>query len=334
MFRVTPDITARRSPERRAPFILAQEKDVPKFTESIVSYPVRGSGDVVDGDPKYPGNCSGRFVEDFLRTYHRDRRGLVVDPMQGSGTTGAVCKRLDLRYRGFDLRTGFDAVRMDLLEALGERAQTIFLHPPYLSVKVYSGNAWGESDARDLSQTGLDIDAFSEMLAALLSNVYGALAAGGTYGVLVGSQRKNGQLFHIADRVMRFAPGTLVDEIIKIQHRVGSARSQYGGPFVRIAHETLLVFRRDVDGTIVAVTSELLGRLQHQAATTWKSLVVGYAREHPALSLDDLYAAFDGHPRAGSNRFWRDKLRQIAGDGETFKRLARGRFALKETVAG
>jgi hypothetical protein len=297
------------------------------FASSIVSYPGRGP----DGDARYRGNTTGRIVRDFIATYHRDPRAVMVDPMEGGGTSRDAAAALGVPYRGFDLRDGFDAVRDDLLSALGAPAGSAFCHPPYAGMITYSANMWGaHPHPADLSQVGGDVDVFHEMLAAVLANIHRALQPGGVYGVLLGLWRQDGTLHDLPSRMTSYAPGRHVDAIIKVQHNTSSRDRRYEGRLVRIEHEVLHVFRRADDPSIIAVTIDVLDRIQKTYGTTWRNLVVGFAREHGTFKLADLYAAFDGHPRAGRNVNYRAKLRQVVRDEATIERWSRGRYAYVE----
>lgn len=298
------------------------------FTQSVVSYPERGN----DGDRRYRGNTTGKIVEDFLFTYHTDRGALFVDPMEGSGTSGDVARRLGIAYRGFDLKDGFDATAMDLRAQLPEEAGSAFLHPAYAGMIRYSGpgGMWGEAiHPADLSSKGKDVDAFVEMLQAVLQNVYAALRPGGVYAVLLGSWRVNGRYEHLPARMLSVAPGTLIDEILKIQHNCTSDRTSYNGNFVRIQHETLLVFRRDADGSVIGMFAEMLGRIEHQKRATWKSFVLGLTRVGERVTLAEMYAWANGSDRRLTNRHVKAKVRQtlqyLESDGR-FARIARGEY--------
>ena len=126
------------------PVVLPETPDttspVPGLT-SIHATPGRGPY----GDPRYRGNCSGLLIRDLLRFY---RPGRVLDPMEGSGTCGDVCRELGIRYEGRDLKHGFDATRPEHFEGLG-RFDFIWMHPPYFQMVRYN-----PGDPRCLSSTG------------------------------------------------------------------------------------------------------------------------------------------------------------------------------------
>lgn len=65
----------------------------------------------------------------------------------------------------------------------------------------------------------------------------------------MGNLRRQGEYFNLSSLVERVAPGKLIDELIKAQHNCVSDRRTYGGNVVRIAHEKLLVFRKERGST-------------------------------------------------------------------------------------
>ena len=296
------------------------------FASSVVSYPERGPF----GDSRYRGNTTGHIVADFLATFHgRDASALFIDPAEGSGTSGDVAKALGIRYEGRDLRRGFNLLRDDLASSLGEEAQTAWFHPPYAGMIAYSGNVWGSQQHEDdLSAPGEDIPLFLEMMQAALQNIYRALRPGGTYGVLLGSWRKNGRYHHLPALILPVAPGALQGEIIKVQHNCTSDRTAYAGRFVPIAHETLLVFRREADGTAFALLGDAFERLAAYSRMTARNAVRSAFRAGEALTLDALYARLETHPRMRSIPTWKAKVRQVVQDARTFERVAKGRYQL------
>ena len=251
-------------------------------------------------------------------------------PDAGSGTSGDAAAAPGLRYKGFDLQTGFDAARHDLLSATGEPIGSCFIHPAYAGMSQFSGKVWGRSNRADLSQVGRDIDAYNEMLQAVLQNVYRALKPGACYGVLLGCWRTGGQYHHLPSQMLGYAPGKHVAEITKLQHNVASDATAYSGDFVPIRHETLLVMRRQQDGSIFAITAATLDAVNRVYAATWRNLVLGFARERETFTLDDLYRAFAEHPRTGANANYQAKLRQVVASEAHLRRYARGRYAYLE----
>jgi hypothetical protein len=193
---------------------------------SVVSYPDRGPW----GDNRYPGNCSGYLLIDLCATY---RPRTVLDPMEGGGTSREVCADLAIPYAGFDLRNGTDSLHDDI----GGDYDLIFWHPPYHDIKVYT------DDPRDLSRSG-SVAAFLALLRTGYWRFFDLLAPGGRLAILIGDLRRRGRYEPLTADVARLDRAHLEGIIVKIQHNVSSNKTQYGGSFVPILHETLTVFRR------------------------------------------------------------------------------------------
>lgn len=305
------------------------------FAGSVVSYPERGR----DGNARYRGNTTGYIIEDFLRLVHRDPNGIFFDPMLGGGTSRDVAIRLSsepafaglgANFRGFDLRDGFDSSRNDLLKSLGRRAHSAFVHPPYAQMIQYSGNGpdamWGAQAHPDDLSHAQDLDDFLFRLQAVLQNVYQALEPGGHYGLLLGNWRNRGRYLHLPALIMPLCPGELRDEIIKIQHNCVSDRRTYGGAFVPVRHETLLVYRREEDGTAFYIGYETAQRLERYAKMTWRNVVYSAFRSGEAKTLKDIYSAVRSHPKAaaGDAAIVEAKIRQVVQSDPRLVRVTRG----------
>lgn len=222
---------------------------------SILSFPARGH----DGDSRYPGNCSGKVIEALIEHY---QPRFVVDPMEGSGTSRDVCKRLRVDYAGFDLHHGFDATSLPLLKMLERPADLVFLHPPYFNIIRYSGRVWGrQPDERDLS-TYEDYEQFASTLSWVLRSCYLALSRGGRLAVLVGDIRRRGHYWSMLPTVVEALPDEALEGVvIKVQHNMASNRKRYTGTFIPISHEYLIVFRQKA-----GVSVELLPRRLRRAS--------------------------------------------------------------------
>lgn len=220
------------------------------FKSSVVSYPERGHY----GNSRYRGNTTGKIIIDLIESFLPDG-GLFIDPAIGGGTSVDVAKELGLvenQFAGFDLHSGFNLLRDDLLNAVGRPADLALFHPPYGGMVMYSGNMWGsEPHKDDLSQ--MSDEDFTQALKLALVNISDAVKPGGHYAVLIGNQRKNGKYLNWSSLTERLAPDPLVDEIIKQQNNCTSDSKVYSKQIVRISHEKLLVFRKSP--TVNAISS-------------------------------------------------------------------------------
>lgn len=264
------------------------------LTNSVVSYPDRGNY----GKSSYRGNCSGRLIKDCLLQFSPK---VFVDPMKGSDTSGDVVRELNgqganIEYHGFDLHSGFNAVRDSIAEKIGgNRANWIFLHPPYSSMLLYSGFMWGtKPHPEDLSHSA-SYEEFLMKMRLVMQNAYDALSHGGRFSLLVGDIRKNGEYTTLQADLKPLAPGKLESMIIKTQHNCVSDRQTYSGEIIRIAHEYLLTFRQDrlIVGFLDASlnTSRQLGML---SKANWKATIYHALQKLGGkASLSELYAAIE-----------------------------------------
>lgn len=194
---------------------------------SVVSYPERGDY----GDADYRGNCSGKLIKDLLLHYKPES---VLDPMEGSGTTGDVCKELNIKYKGEDLKTGQNALFPPEDDSLYD---FIFIHPPYWDIIKYSDKML------DLSKT-MPYHEFATMLRTVLNNQSARVTDKGYMAVLIGDVRKGGKYYHILRDIWTI-PNLEVDSlIIKVQHNVESDQTNYSEDIIRIMHEYCLIWRK------------------------------------------------------------------------------------------
>jgi hypothetical protein len=231
---------------------------------------------------------------------------------------------------GGDLRDGFDLTQDDVPVAF----DLVFLHPPYFTAIPYSGNMWGsEPDPRDLSQC----ESYTEFLDKLDDaqfRVYDALRSGGILAVLIGDVRKTSVLYPIS-RDMRWY-GDPVAQVIKVQHNVTSARTQYSGSFIELAHEYLVLTRKPQGWTIpVRVTQVAQVDL---IAQSWRNIVQTALETldsvgHGAHMLADIYRAIADHPRVLHSQQvrqdWQAKVRQtLQMYSQVFTTVGRGQWQL------
>jgi len=215
--------------------------------KSLVNYPKRGPW----GDSKYIGNCSGHLIKELIEFYQPH---FVVDPAEGSGTTGDVCNALNISYLGLDLHSGFNLLKDDLRKAIlkafskSRSPDFIFFHPPYHDIVPYSGNVWGEKPHSDDLSRCLSYKEFLIKLRKVIQNVYKALAEGGHLAILIGDVRKNGHYFMPHANILNFRLGKIESVIIKAQHNMRSSQISYSGkPFIHIVHEYCLIFQKPAE---------------------------------------------------------------------------------------
>lgn len=291
------------------------------FSHSVVSYPDRGHY----GQNRYRGNCTGHIIRDFVQTYLK-KGGLFADPSIGGGTSVDVAKEMGIRFFGTDLHQGFNLLTQDFAEHMGSQANLVFWHPPYWDMIAYSGNQWGEAaDKWDLSRMSY-VDFWEAMQLALM-NIHDAVEAGGHYGILMGNLRRKGQYYNLSAMVERMAPGRLTDEIIKIQHNCVSDKTQYSGSFVRIAHEKLLVFKKEAAAALHYLANVII-RTENMLRITWKAAVRRVLQSGKTMSLSEIYEAVRPYAEQRENKNWQAKVRQILQDEKLFVRVETGVFRL------
>jgi hypothetical protein len=187
------------------------------------------------GDPGYRGNCSGLLIRDLL-LFYRPRR--VLDPMEGGGTCGDVCRSLAIPYEGRDLKGGFDATRWESYRGLGY-FDFVWMHPPYWQMVRYNPN-----HPACLSNAP-NVQAFTDGLRAVFENCRRVLSPGGKIAVLMGDGKQDGRYLALPFRTMSAASAAglwlAAPEIIRFSHGTTSARKTYSGSFIPRVHDTCLV---------------------------------------------------------------------------------------------
>lgn len=201
--------------------------------DSVLSYPERGPY----GDNKYRGNTTGYLIRDLILEFREEGIEInkVLDPMEGSGTTGDVCREMGIDYTGLDLKDGFDLVNDEIPD---QGYDFVFIHPPYYKMIKYS------DDPRDLSNK----TKYSEFLWDLnlcLLKCWSSLRTGGLLILQIGDMRKAGKYYFMASDI-NFKPFALKNVLIKRQHNVRSSGFSYGKKrFIPIKHEFVLVWQKN-----------------------------------------------------------------------------------------
>jgi hypothetical protein len=254
----------------------------------------------------------------------RNPKGLVADPSVGGGSSEDVAKEMGVRFKGTDLSQGFNLLTDDFRTFLDEDAHLVWWHPPYWDMIRYSGNQWGQPNKWDMSR--MELNQFVEALELSVMNIHDACERGGHYGILMGNLRRAGNYYNLSSLVERIAPGKLVDEIIKIQHNCVSDHRDYSGRLIRIAHEKLLVFRRD-EGASLIFLMEAQRRAANMVAITWKA-AVRRVLHGKTLNLDEIYNQMKPFASQRKNNHWQAKVRQVLQDDRFFNRVETGIYTL------
>lgn len=287
-----------------------------KQLTTIVSYPERGPY----GDPRYPGNCTGHLIRD-LAGFFAPRK--VLDPAEGSGTAGDVCRELGIEYRGLDLRDGFDLLDDDIPEG----ADMVFYHPPYFDIYKYS-QIWGDGDPRDLSLSPTWPD-FTDRLNTTINKCYQALRVGGVLALLVGDVARRGEYHSMYAEMLK--PGTHIRTIIKLQHNERSRGRTYSTPVIRIAHEYVYLARRDDPNIMLFRTTKVkeIDTRRYPDIVTWRDVVASALEEAGGTApLPQLYEIVSNHHKTRGNSHWREKVRQVLQEGPDFTSSERGTWSL------
>jgi hypothetical protein len=211
-----------------------------------MSFPDRGYW----GKAEWRGNTSGYVIRGLLATYGIG--DLVVDPMEGGGTTRDVCTQYEVPYLGFDLKeregkpsrnilnpAHQTAMRQEIMALDPRGAQMVFLHPPYWNMITYSDQPY------DLSSG--TYPQFLTRMGDVLKFASSITRPGGIVVLQIGDLRRNHQTWFMGDDTSAPALVTkarLVKEFryIKVQHNTVSGGEV--GYVTKLAHEYITVFRK------------------------------------------------------------------------------------------
>ena len=210
------------------------------FAQSIVSYKDRGPY----GDALFRGNTSGYLIKDLIETY---QPSYVYDPMAGSGTTGDVCRHLEIPYLETDIREGYNVLNLTtrriIEKKLVQPPDLIFWHPPYWNMVRYT------DDPDDLAESATYM-IFVNRCVDIMKWLGSLLPVGGHLALLLADLRLKSSptTYFLTDditessRVMR---ARLEKEFryIKIQHHTTSS-GNVNYHDVQMVHEYLTIMRR------------------------------------------------------------------------------------------
>jgi len=297
---------------------------------SVVSHPTRGQG----GSSSYRGNAGANFMKDVIlfgaentKTNLSDM--LFVDANEGSGTSRDVSATLGNQYVGLDLMHGDDFTKSSILDKLSRPAEMVFTHPPYAETIEYSGNQWGtEMLPNDLSNPNISKDEFLEKSQVMLMNQREATRNGGLYTTLIGDMRKKGQFWSFqADYQMLMPKNELISVAIKMQHNCMSNGRSYGGSFVPITHEYLLIWKKRA-ASIYVIGFEAAKSAQKKIAMTWRSVIRITMMKLKTAKLSDIYIEIEkvASSLIVKNPNYKAKIRQTLQ--KHFKNVERGVWSL------
>lgn len=296
------------------------------LTTTIFSSPDRDAG-ITGGKSSWRGNHPPTLSKEVFEWL---KPRMVADPMSGSGTTSDVSRQLGIPCWAGDLHSGFNL----LADEIPTPADLVWVHPPYHNMIVYSGQVWGrDAHPDDLSRCP-DYETFIKRLDDAHYNAYQAVRPGGYLAVLVGDLKRKGQLYPI-QRDMRWY-GEPVQTIIKLQHNVMSSAKSYGGNFVAIMHEYLIVTRKprqQANAWVLSVRLSQTKDIDQRGVERqgWRSIVwTALGNLGGRADLRAIYQQVDEHARVkqaeAKNTDWQAIIRRVLQESCT--PLDRGVWAL------
>lgn len=286
---------------------------------SVVSHPERGNG----GKSSYRGNAGANFMRDVMlfgieNTKSTPQNFYFVDANEGSGTSRDVAKELGIIYTGLDLHGMAPTIQNDftkdnIANKLSRPAEMVFTHPPYADMIQYSGSQWGNKALQtDTSNPTLTKEQFLEMSQVMLMNQREATRDGGLYTTLIGDMRRKGEFWSFqADYQLMMPKSELISVAIKMQHNCQSDGKSYGGSFVPITHEYLLIWKKKA-ASLFAIGFETASQIQKKVGQTWRSVIRIAMMKLGKASLQEIYAEVEkvASHLIAKNQNWQAKIRQ------------------------
>jgi len=292
------------------------EKGVCLPLKSIMRYPDRGKW----GNPYYRGNCSGHIIKDLLLFYKPKK---FVEVFSGGNTGKDVCEDLGIKNSvHLDLVNGWNA----LLDDIPTGNDFTFSHPPYWDIISYE-NQRGTSHPDDLSNN-MSYDEFILKLDKVNVKIYQSLLNGGRHAILIGDVRKKGRYYSIIKDMTWI--GDIEIHLIKEQFNTLSSKKKYNGKFIEIAHEHLLIFRKNAIWTVpIKITKTKNFDLRNFENMTWRDLIQG-ALEFLGnqANLSSIYEVIKDSKKARRNQHWKEKVRQTLQKHKNFESISRGVWRL------
>lgn len=283
---------------------------------SILSFENRGKW----GKSSYRGNVSGHVIKELLEHFKPKK---FVEIFSGGGTGQDVAKDLGITNSvHLDLLTGWNALK----DEIPTGTDFAFSHPAYWDIIDYSTQR-GNYHADDLSNN-MSYEEFIHKLDKVNAKIYQSLVNGGRHAFLVGDVRKKGKYYSIIKDMSWL--GDLEIHMIKAQHNTVSGRKNYNGNFIPIAHEHLLVFKKNQVWEVpIKFTHTRVYDLRNFENMTWRDLIQGALEELGGhADLSSIYEIVKDSKKACKNNHWKEKVRQTLQIHENFQSVKRGVWSL------
>jgi hypothetical protein len=278
--------------------------------KSVVSYPQRGHY----GQSSWRGNTTGYIIKEMNEHF---KPSLFVDACEGSGTSRDVCKEMGIDYVGLDLFRGQDFTKDSILAELPREADLCFTHPPYHSMIEYSGKVYGNTPLAGDTSRCTSPEEFIAKSQTMLLNQREATRNGGIYATLIGDHRggtlgKGNFRSYQADFISMLPADELLSVIIKMQHNCLSDNRVYGGSFIPIMHEYLLIWKKK-EKTLMQVSFDIASKHQQIVATTWRNAIrIAMMTLGNKASLQEIYSEVEkaASNLIANNSHYKAKIRQ------------------------
>ena len=221
---------------------------------TVISYEQRDPDGFKWGNPKYPGNCSGKVPLGFI-----DKLGAksVCELFAGSGTLSDVCSDYNIPYCGIDLNPNpirENIISMDILDMNQDlpdafrMSDMCFSHPPYPGINriKYAGSAW--KDTKGLAEKDIQTLPFEigmKKINQAHMRLYSVMQPGSYLVMLVGEIRCSGNYYSMIQNLV--LPGISFQTYVKIEHNTWSSRQSYYGntnPRALTSHEIIAVVKK------------------------------------------------------------------------------------------
>lgn len=282
---------------------------------TILSYKERGSW----GKSSYRGNVSGHVVKDLLEFYQPRK---FVEVFSGGGTGKDVANYLGIKNSvHLDLNNGWNA----LVDEIPVGNDFTFSHPPYWDIISYQKYNGQHKD--DLS-LNMSYEEFISKLDTVNAKIYQSLVNGGRHAFLVGDVRKKGKYYSIIKDMAWL--GDMEVHLIKEQHNTVSGRKNYNGKFIPIAHEHLLIFKKNNIWKVpIKFTHTKTFDLRQFENITWRDLIQGCLEWLGGQAeLSQIYELIADSKKAKKNPHFKEKVRQTLQIHDNFTAVTRGTWSL------